>query len=118
MTSGMLLFMTAVAHQSGTFTIDGKTVHRLGFGAMRLTGPGIWGEPADRDECVRVVRRAVELMRTDFEPTSWRAFWETSVQARPAADVASELRLSLAAVYKAASRVRQRLRQELDGLLD
>lgn len=49
------------AHKSGTFTIDGKTVHRLGFGAMRLTGPGIWGEPADREECVRVVRRAVEL---------------------------------------------------------
>jgi aryl-alcohol dehydrogenase-like predicted oxidoreductase len=46
---------------SGTFEIAGKTVHRLGFGAMRLTGPGIWGEPADRDECVRVVRRAVEL---------------------------------------------------------
>lgn len=49
------------AHKSGTFTIGGKTVHRLGFGAMRLTGPGIWGEPADREECVRVVRRAVEL---------------------------------------------------------
>ena len=61
MTSGMLLFMTAAVHQSGTFTIDGKAVHRLGFGAMRLTGPGIWGEPADREECVRVVRRAVEL---------------------------------------------------------
>jgi aryl-alcohol dehydrogenase-like predicted oxidoreductase len=57
----MLLVMTAVAHQSGTFTLAGKTVHRLGFGAMRLTGPGIWGEPADRDECVRVARRAVEL---------------------------------------------------------
>ena len=53
--------MTAAAHQSGTFTIAGKTVHRLGFGAMRLTGPGIWGEPADREECVRVARRAVEL---------------------------------------------------------
>jgi pyridoxine 4-dehydrogenase len=49
------------AHKSGTFAIAGKTVHRLGFGAMRLTGPGIWGEPADRDECVRVARRAVEL---------------------------------------------------------
>jgi pyridoxine 4-dehydrogenase len=49
------------AHKSGTFTVAGKTVHRLGFGAMRLTGPGIWGEPADRDECVRVARRAVEL---------------------------------------------------------
>jgi pyridoxine 4-dehydrogenase len=53
--------MTAVVHESGTFTIAGKTVHRLGFGAMRLTGPGIWGDPADREECVRVARRAVEL---------------------------------------------------------
>lgn len=48
-------------HASGTFEIGDKTVHRLGFGAMRLTGQGIWGEPADREECVRVVRRAVEL---------------------------------------------------------
>jgi aryl-alcohol dehydrogenase-like predicted oxidoreductase len=46
---------------SGTFEIAGRTVHRLGFGAMRLTGQGVWGEPADRAECVRVVRRAVEL---------------------------------------------------------
>jgi pyridoxine 4-dehydrogenase len=46
---------------SGTFEIAGRTVHRLGFGAMRLTGPGIWGEPADRAECVRVLRRAIEL---------------------------------------------------------
>ncbi|MDT5350178.1 MAG: pyridoxine 4-dehydrogenase [Mycobacterium sp.] len=37
------------------------TVNRLGFGAMRLTGKGVWGPPADRDECVRVLRRAVEL---------------------------------------------------------
>ena len=47
---------------TGTFTIDeGPTVRRLGFGAMRLTGPGIWGEPEDPDECRRVLRRAVEL---------------------------------------------------------
>jgi pyridoxine 4-dehydrogenase len=46
---------------SGTFEIAERTVHRLGFGAMRLTGQGVWGEPADRAECVRVVRRAVEL---------------------------------------------------------
>src|SRR4249920_3132019 len=49
------------AHASGTFPIGAQTVHRLGFGTMRLTGPGIWDEPADRDECIRVVRRAVEL---------------------------------------------------------
>lgn len=49
------------AAQSGTFEIAGKTVNRLGFGAMRITGAGIWGEPADRAECIAVLRRAVEL---------------------------------------------------------
>jgi aryl-alcohol dehydrogenase-like predicted oxidoreductase len=54
--------MTDSANEaSGTFEIAGQAVHRLGFGAMRLTGPGVWGEPADRAECIRVLRRAVEL---------------------------------------------------------
>ena len=52
----------SLAAASGTFTIGGDlTVNRLGFGAMRLTGDGVWGPPADRDESVRVLRRAVEL---------------------------------------------------------
>ena len=52
----------SVAQASGTFTIGGDlTVNRLGFGAMRLTGKGVWGPPEDRDECIRVLRRAVEL---------------------------------------------------------
>lgn len=43
------------------FTIGGDLrVRRLGFGAMQITGPGIWGEPADHDEAIRVLRRAVE----------------------------------------------------------
>jgi len=47
---------------SGTFEIGGDlTVNRLGFGAMRLTGKGVWGPPDDHDECIRVLRRAVEL---------------------------------------------------------
>jgi len=50
------------AAQSGVFKIGGDTpVHRLGFGAMRLTGKGIWGEPRDPAECIAVLRRAVEL---------------------------------------------------------
>jgi pyridoxine 4-dehydrogenase len=50
------------AAASGTFRLGGDLpVHRLGYGAMRLTGPGIWGEPADRPKAVRVLRRAVEL---------------------------------------------------------
>jgi len=52
----------SVAQASGTFSIGGDlTVNRLGFGAMRLTGKGVWGPPEDRDECIRVLRRAVEL---------------------------------------------------------
>ena len=47
---------------SDTLAIGGDlVVGRLGFGAMRLTGPGIWGEPEDPDECRAVLRRAVEL---------------------------------------------------------
>jgi pyridoxine 4-dehydrogenase len=50
------------ATASGTFSLGGDlTVHRLGFGAMQLTGPGVWGPPRDHDEAVRVLRRAVEL---------------------------------------------------------
>jgi pyridoxine 4-dehydrogenase len=50
------------AQASGTFTIGGDlTVNRLGYGAMQLTGKGVWGEPHDPDEAVRVLRRAVEL---------------------------------------------------------
>lgn len=51
-----------MAHQSGAFSIGGDLpVNRLGYGAMQLTGPGIWGDPKDPEEAVRVLRRAVEL---------------------------------------------------------
>ncbi len=53
---------TVNAALAGTIDIGGDlTVNRFGFGAMRLTGEGIWGEPADREECKRVLRRALEL---------------------------------------------------------
>jgi pyridoxine 4-dehydrogenase len=52
----------APAAAAGRITLDGDlTVQRLGFGAMRLTGPGIWGPPPDPREAVRVLRRAIEL---------------------------------------------------------
>lgn len=54
--------VVANAIESGTFTLGGDlVVNRLGFGAMRLTGDGIWGEPKDPEEAKRVLRRAVEL---------------------------------------------------------
>jgi pyridoxine 4-dehydrogenase len=61
---------TPRAAGAGTITIGGDlSVNRLGFGAMRITGRGIWGPPADHDEAVRVLRRAVEL-GVDFIDTA------------------------------------------------
>jgi len=58
------------AAHAGTITIGADlAVNRLGFGSMRLTGPGIWGEPADRDEAKAVLQRAVEL-GTNFIDTA------------------------------------------------
>ena len=50
------------ARSSGTFQLGGDLpVQRLGFGAMRITGKGVWGPPEDKAECLRVLRRAVDL---------------------------------------------------------
>jgi pyridoxine 4-dehydrogenase len=53
---------TTPASASGTFALGGElTVTRLGYGTMQLTGKGVWGDPTDPEEAVRVLRRAVEL---------------------------------------------------------
>jgi pyridoxine 4-dehydrogenase len=53
---------TQPALASGTFAIGGDlNVYRFGFGAMRITGPSIWGPPKDKDEAIRVLRRTLEL---------------------------------------------------------
>ncbi len=58
------------AQASGQFTLGGQIpVTRLGFGAMRITGPGIWGAPRDESEAIAVLRRAVEL-GVDFIDTA------------------------------------------------
>lgn len=66
--------MTAPIDGSGTFVLganstDPITVHRLGFGAMRITGAGIWGDPPSRETAIAVLRRAVEL-GVDFIDTA------------------------------------------------
>ena len=53
--------MTPNAKASGQFTLSGRSINRLGFGAMRLTGEGVWGPPADREEALRVLKRLPEL---------------------------------------------------------
>jgi len=58
----MIDWQSRPAARAGQFQIGGEfTISRLGYGAMRLTGKGIWGPPKDRPEAVKVLRRAVEL---------------------------------------------------------
>jgi pyridoxine 4-dehydrogenase len=58
----MIETQTISAAAAGDFTIGGDlTVHRLGYGAMRITGPGVWGPPADKKAALATLRRAVEL---------------------------------------------------------
>src|SRR6201984_2740289 len=53
---------TLSAAAAGTFTIGGDlTVNRMGYGAMRITGPGVWGPPADKTAALATLRRAIEL---------------------------------------------------------
>ena len=65
-----------------------------------------------------IAARALHFMQAEFSPTTWRACWEHVVSGRKAAEIAAELGISEGAVYAAKCRVLQRLRQELDGLLD
>ncbi len=69
------------------------------------------GDPHD-DRELRL--RAMELVRGEFEPRTWEAFWQVAVRGRAPADVAQDLDLTLAAVYQAKYRVLKRIRRELD----
>jgi len=66
----------------------------------------------------RLVARALTMMQADFEATTWKACWEFVVNDRPAAEVATELGISINSVYLAKSRVLRHLRSELHGFLD
>ena len=78
-------------------------------------------EPADESEGGGgggLLHRALDLIRGDFEERTWQAFWRTTVDGQPAAEVASELGMAVDAVYQAKSRVLRRLREELRGLIE
>jgi RNA polymerase sigma-70 factor (ECF subfamily) len=108
------------------------TVVRNHWATLRRRAPappgGLDGEPAAEDDGLQaleeeeyrgyLVSRALRLMKAEFQPATWQAFWQTAAAGRPAADVAAELGLTVAAVYTARSRVLRRLRQDLRGLLD
>lgn len=74
--------------------------------------------PEDSEEDLGALyHRALELVRGEFEPQTWSAFWKVAVEGRATADVAAEAGTSAAAVRKAKSRVVLRLRQEIGDLI-
>ena len=72
----------------------------------------------DESEIRLIVRRAAELIRAEFEPKTWQAFWKTVIEDQPGAEVAEELGMSTGAVRNAKYKVHNRLRTELAELLD
>jgi RNA polymerase sigma-70 factor (ECF subfamily) len=71
---------------------------------------------ADAEEASLLYNRAVELIRTEFEERTWRAFWQTAIDGAAAAEVAAGLGMTANAVYLARARVLRRLREEFADL--
>jgi RNA polymerase sigma-70 factor (ECF subfamily) len=79
----------------------------------KIAGNDELGEVVAAEERNILIRRALQIMHSDFEPTTWRACWEAVACDRPAAEVADELGVSVDVVYSASYRVIRRLRKEL-----
>lgn len=70
------------------------------------------------EELALLTRRAAELLQNDFQPSTWKAFWETAVLGRSGVEVAAELGVPVNTVYAARFRVQQRIREELADFFD
>jgi len=76
-----------------------------------------WSSDDERETTEQgVVARTLELIRAEFEPTTWQAFWIATVEKRTAAEIAAALGMTKHAVHQAKYRVLRRLREEFDGL--
>ncbi len=66
----------------------------------------------------QVMQRALETLRQEYAPANWQAFWETTIEGRPVAEVAVEFQTTPNAIYLTRARIVRRLREELHGMLD
>jgi RNA polymerase sigma-70 factor (ECF subfamily) len=101
------------------FRRRGVRPHPTADGRIEAESPGGACDMLAEDEYRRyLVSRALEIMQNEFEPTTWKAYWECVVHEQSPAKVAADLGMTVNAVYVAKSRVLRRLRSELEGLLD
>jgi RNA polymerase sigma-70 factor, ECF subfamily len=96
-----------------TRPVPGDDAHLL-----EVASPPDMSALEDHEYHQHLLGRALEMIRADFQPATWQAFWDQAVVGRAAAEVAAALGVSLATVYGARCRVLSRLRQELQGLID
>lgn len=98
----------------------GGTAAQMQLAGVPDAEPAALDESPDeqQQEANHLLRQATKLVRGDFEERTWKAFWQTVVEGRATSDVAADLGLSANAVRIARSRVRSRLREELEGLLE
>ncbi len=94
-------------------SIGGSTIqHRLS------QVPEISISENEDEEKAILTRRALEVMKTDFDQSSWQAFWKSAIDGLTAAEIAEELNITRQAVWQACYRIRKRLREELTGMLE
>jgi RNA polymerase sigma-70 factor (ECF subfamily) len=88
------------------------------FLQLPAEGPDDSPKPSPPEEVDILYRRALDLIATDFEESSWKAFWKVVVEGQRPADVAADLNMTINAVYLAKSRVLARLREEFRDLIE
>jgi len=103
--------------------IDGQAIAEGGsVGQMKIaeiSDPLTEDEENSEQDILRAsVHKMLEMVRGDFEPRTWEAFWQCQVEGRGTDEIGLELQMTPAAVRKAKYRVLRRLREELDGLID
>jgi RNA polymerase sigma-70 factor (ECF subfamily) len=96
---------------------DGGTEAYRRLQQLPDNAPEPWADDNERTVSERgIVSRALALIQTEFETTTWQAFWIATVEHKTAAEIADQLGLTKHAVHQAKYRVLRRLREELDGL--
>lgn len=112
-----LLFLFA-RNAAIEFIRQKKKDAKTGLGPLDIADEKQIPDFIDKEFQAHVVQRAMEIMRTDFEPSTWKAVEMLILEGKPATEVAKQLGTTVEAIYMAKSRVLKRLRDELGGLID
>lgn len=82
------------------------------------TLPETWDDASQRSDAITIYNQILGLIKTDFQPHTWQAFWKTAVEQSPAGEVAAELGMTVGAVYNARHKVLRRVRDEFGGVFE